>query len=560
MAGNAKRRSTYGTKIKNQSHSISELYALAGIKNAPLSSTMSFGVAGGSSTPSGIDTQGRLKTSGDSMVGAIAYYPKITVIDGSGAIDVERSNTLGDLTDNYTTYLIVTPVGVADDLQTISNPSNAGQLIHLEANTTGTITLKHDTGNIFMPSEEDYIIEAGGFATLIYDVVIHTDKWVLISSSSSGGANKTLSNLDSPTALNQSLLPDTDNYYDLGSETKEWARIYIDTMAYLDGVSMGGAIDMNEESVVDTEAIQFANVDTDVLGAYATITGNATGSMIFNVPTGKKYIFQVNEVDGATVEANGSLTCNGLIDGGSVTGIILNDASAEPDSAGQFKRSGADVYVYSGGASRNLSISGGASTALDNLTDPTSINQHLIPSNNSKDLGSATTQWRYLYVDTSAYIDHLSMGGSIDMNAEVIVDSGDITPTTTNTKDLGSASKNWQKLWVQSITASSGIDCDSLTATGAIYGNTTLTVNTTAYLNGTVNLGNASGDDINLKGMLDVRENTGATGATSAGTYNGNILSPDGYITIKVSGTDKTIPYYEHIINLIRVVMVTKLW
>ena len=28
------------------------------------------------------------------------------------------------------------------------------------------------------------------------------------------------------------------------------------------------------------------------------------------------------------------------------------------------------------------------------------------------------------------------------------------------------------------------------------------------------------------------------------GTYNGNILSPDGYITIKIGGTDKTIPYY----------------
>ena len=188
MAGNAKRRSTYGTKIKNQSHSISELYALAGIKNAPLSSTMSFGVAGGSSTPSGIETQGRLKTSGDSMVGAIAYYPKIAVIDGSGAIDVERSNELGDLTDDYTTYLIVTPVGSADDLDTISNPSNAGQLIHLEANTTGTITLKHNTGNIFIPSESDHTISAGGFATLIYDVAIHTDKWVLVSSSESGSS------------------------------------------------------------------------------------------------------------------------------------------------------------------------------------------------------------------------------------------------------------------------------------------------------------------------------------------------------------------------------------
>ena len=38
MATNAKKRVTYGKKIKDQSNSISELYTLAGIKNAPLSS------------------------------------------------------------------------------------------------------------------------------------------------------------------------------------------------------------------------------------------------------------------------------------------------------------------------------------------------------------------------------------------------------------------------------------------------------------------------------------------------------------------------------------------
>ena len=549
MASNAKRRRTFGTKIKDQTKDIKFLYGLQGSRGSPRASNMSFSTAGGSSTPSSTDEYARLKTQGDTMVGGISYFPKSVIVDVDDAIDI-RAGYSGQLDDSYSSYLYLTSLGVAPhELETIDGASHLGQLLHIE--TVPELTLKHNTGNIAIPNGADFTAEAGSFITLLYDGAIHTDggnaHWVLVSSSgvAGGGANKTLSNLDSPTALNQSLLPDTDNYYDLGSETKEWARIYIDTMAYLDGVSMGGAIDMNEESVVDTEAIQFANVDTDVLGAYATITGNATGSMIFNVPTGKKYIFQVNEVDGATVEANGSLTCNGLIDGGSVTGIILNDASAEPDSAGQFKRSGADVYVYSGGASRNLSSGGGADTDLGNLVS-TSINQSLLPdTDNYYDLGSSTKQWARIWIDTIAYVDYLSMGGAIDMNAEVIVDSGDITPTTTNTKDLGSASKNWQKLWVQSITASSGIDCDSLTATGAIYGNTTLTVNTTAYLNGTVNLGNASGDDINLKGMLDVRENTGATGATSAGTYNGNILSPDGYITIKISGTDKTIPYYD---------------
>jgi len=207
MAGKAKFRKTFGTKVKDQTTDIQRLYSLAGSRGSPRASNMSFGVAGGSSTPPDINTLERLKTSGDSMVGAIAYYPKIAIINGSGAIDVLPSDTKGDLTDDYTTYLIVTPVGVADDLVTISNPSNAGQLIHLEADTSGTITLKHNTGNIFIPSGSDHTISAGGFATLIYDVTIHEEKWVLVSATdnTTTGANTTLSNLGT-TSVNSNLI------------------------------------------------------------------------------------------------------------------------------------------------------------------------------------------------------------------------------------------------------------------------------------------------------------------------------------------------------------------
>ena len=56
--------------------------------------------------------------------------------------------------------------------------------------------------------------------------------------------------------------------------------------------------------------------------------------------------------------------------------------------------------------------SSGADQDLNNLTDPTSVNQHLIPSSdNSKDLGASGTQWRNLYIDGTAYIDTLSLSG-----------------------------------------------------------------------------------------------------------------------------------------------------
>jgi len=40
-------------------------------------------------------------------------------------------------------------------------------------------------------------------------------------------ANDSLSNLDPPTAVNASLLPGTDNTYDLGSAPLQWKRLYV---------------------------------------------------------------------------------------------------------------------------------------------------------------------------------------------------------------------------------------------------------------------------------------------------------------------------------------------
>lgn len=48
-----------------------------------------------------------------------------------------------------------------------------------------------------------------------------------VDSQASNGANKTLSNLDSPTAINQDLLPDDDNTWDLGSPSSRWTWGYI---------------------------------------------------------------------------------------------------------------------------------------------------------------------------------------------------------------------------------------------------------------------------------------------------------------------------------------------
>jgi hypothetical protein len=48
-------------------------------------------------------------------------------------------------------------------------------------------------------------------------------------------ANKSLSNLTSPTAINQSLLPGINNSINLGSSSKSWKDLYLSGDIYIDG-------------------------------------------------------------------------------------------------------------------------------------------------------------------------------------------------------------------------------------------------------------------------------------------------------------------------------------
>ena len=176
MAGSANTPKTFGKKVKHQSNDIKNLYSLTSQKRS-ISSTKArvWGSATSLGNPNAGNAFQTLKTAGDTMIGAIAYNPKVATVDLSGEIDI------GNTTDEYTSYIMLTGQTDPDDLVTISNPTHVGQLLHIE--TVPELVLKHNTGNIFIPDEADRTIEAGGFATLLYDGAVHSGKWVLVSTS-----------------------------------------------------------------------------------------------------------------------------------------------------------------------------------------------------------------------------------------------------------------------------------------------------------------------------------------------------------------------------------------
>ncbi len=66
-------------------------------------------------------------------------------------------------------------------------------------------------------------------------IILATATMAMTQSPVHAQANTSLSNLTSPTAVNQSLLPGTDNSKDLGSSSKSWKNLYLDGFLYLDG-------------------------------------------------------------------------------------------------------------------------------------------------------------------------------------------------------------------------------------------------------------------------------------------------------------------------------------
>jgi len=265
--GSANSPKTYGRKLKHQSQDIKNLYSLATVgKTVQATSGMQSSMGSIISTGSALST---LKTAGDTMIGAIAYNPKVATVDLSGEIDV------GDTTDAYTSYIMLTGSTNPDDLVTISNPTHAGQILIIE--TVPELVLKHNTGNIFIPDEADRTITAGGICTLIWDTAVHSAKWTLVSTSEVGGGSSSW----------------------VGTATSD--------------------LDMDTYDITDVCRIEF-NQGGDTIDDSVAGIDSSSDKIRFNVPSGDHFHFTVDgddevKIDGTDFGIWGYLKFNSHTDG-----------------------------------------------------------------------------------------------------------------------------------------------------------------------------------------------------------------------------------------------------
>jgi len=181
--GKPRIRKTFGTKIKDQSITNNQLYTLSA-SNQVIQTTS--GIVGSGSVnnsmvatdPSGGTGTAKLQTMGDTMVGPIAFFAAEATISGGGddppyEIDISQS------TGAYSSFVRVTGTG---ELRWISGTAFTGQLLFLQA--VDGFTIYHQTGNIYIPSGENYAVAQDEIVMLLFDVQMTGQDYVLLTTGS----------------------------------------------------------------------------------------------------------------------------------------------------------------------------------------------------------------------------------------------------------------------------------------------------------------------------------------------------------------------------------------
>ena len=271
-----------------------------------------------------------------------------------------------------------------------------------------------------------------------------------------------------------------------------------DTAIYINS-SADGQLDI----VADTE-IQIAATTIDINGAVA-LNGAITGATNITLS---------GELDAATLDISGNADIDGNLDVGgnlTVTGTT----------------------TFNGGT---LTL---GDAATDNVVFGADVNSSIIPNtDNTYDLGSASQEWRDLYLDGTAHIDTLD----VDDNATVagtlgvtgvltttatqvatggITSGSNIVSDTDSTDDLGTTSVRWANLFVDGITATDQITATGFTGTlDGILGSGTAAAATVTTLDtsGAVNLNLTTDSTNSTSGALIVDGGVGIAKKLFVGT------------------------------------------
>lgn len=217
ISGKARSGISRVDQISDMQKQINLLHAKTRTVNTPQSIIMP---PVGSAPPNHTNFASYLKTAGDVMMGPISFNPMNVAISGT-SIDISTSSTA------YSTNVTVTG-SAGSTLNTITGAAHLGQFLILTCGIGGAgLTINNDA------TANHINLSYGSALTMQLDDVIilqwtSSSVWRQITA---GTANlnqfalTSLSNLTT-TSINEDLIPHSDDFFNIGSNSLAWLKVY----------------------------------------------------------------------------------------------------------------------------------------------------------------------------------------------------------------------------------------------------------------------------------------------------------------------------------------------
>jgi hypothetical protein len=390
-----------------------------------------------------------------SMVGT---YATITTFDTEIADLRDIKVTTGLVTSLVGTYATITTFdsneGDINTLKTVAGVVTSivgygltytvGDFANLDALdakiTTGIITSLTGTYVTFQDANFQDDVRVGGALTVVGDLTVNgttsfvqstvvqiTDKNIELGFSSTGGhADATADNggiiLKGTTdkefiydqaregwESNLKFIPSADDTLDLGTTDREWKDIYVDGTAHLD------AADILDAKIT-------AGIITSQVGTYATITTvdietldakdvNITGLAVTDIVGTAATITTIDATEGDIVNAK--------ITAGIITSLVGTAATiGDVEVTGDLRVGGATTFT--GNVTFNGGTIGLGDSTTDNIIFTGEVDSDIVPDDDDTfDLGSATKEWRDIYIDGVARVDDLIVDSTVGTYATI---------------------------------------------------------------------------------------------------------------------------------------------
>jgi len=152
----------------------------------------------------------------------------------------------------------------------------------------------------------------------------------------------------------------------------------------------------------------------------------------------------------------------------------------------------------------------------DTITATGQFASALIPStDDARDLGSSTKEWKDLYIDGVANIDELSVATGASQGV-----STSLIPKTDGTHNLGSTNREWQNLFIDGTAHIDTLDVDE----NATFGGTiTATSGTVTITTGAISVANIT--TLNTTGLASLDGGIDVDGAFTVADTTGNMVT-----------------------------------